>query len=122
MPQAPNEVAEQPLRMPAWLENSTQSLSDECARVVHALRHGEASDRDGDAKEVLGALQQVKASLDGVVASTHMLWTWQDLLKVCQRVRCPYTHTTSPILVVTATRYTEGCRCCHSRSLSASLL
>jgi hypothetical protein len=88
VPQAPNEITEQPLPTMAWLERSTQLLSDECARIVHTLRNC-GVDSCGDAKEVIGALQRVTESLDGMVASACMLWTWQDLLKV--RHRCPYT-------------------------------
>ncbi len=56
LPQAPNEVAGQPLPILAWLKQSAQSLNDDFARIVHTLRHG-AIDSCGDAKEVLGVLQ-----------------------------------------------------------------
>jgi hypothetical protein len=72
----------------ARLERSMQSLSDECARIVHTLRNCGA-DSCGDAKEVIGALQRVTESLERVVASVCILWTWQDLLKV--RRHWPYT-------------------------------
>jgi hypothetical protein len=73
--QAPTEFTEQ-------IERSVQWLNDESARILHALRHGEAIDGGGDAQEALGALQQVSASLDGLVESAELLWTWHDLFKV----------------------------------------
>ena len=52
------------------------------ARILHTLRHIEAN----DAAEVLRVLWRVKDLLDGAVESARMLWTWQDLFKVCQWV------------------------------------
>jgi hypothetical protein len=63
-----------------------QWLTAESARILHTLRHIDAINKAGDAAEVLRALWRVKDLLDGAVESAHMLWTWQDLFKVCQRV------------------------------------
>ena len=60
-----------------------QWLTAESARILHTLRHIDAID---NAAEALRALWRVKGLLDGAVESAHMLWTWQDLFKVCQRV------------------------------------
>ena len=79
IPYRPYEVSE---HVP-HLERSVQSLTDESARILHALRHGEAIDGGDDAQKVLGALQQSEGvarrtrleSLDGVVESAELLWT-----------------------------------------------
>ena len=63
-----------------------QWLTAESARILHTLRHIDAIDEAGDAAEELRALWRVKGLLDGAVESARMLWTWQDLFKVCQRV------------------------------------
>ena len=77
---------EQPPRLPPQLERAVQRLTAESARILHTLRHIDAIDKAGDAAEVLRALWRVKGLLDGAVESARMLWTWQDLFKVCQRV------------------------------------
>jgi hypothetical protein len=88
--QAPNEVPGHVPRMWPHLERSVQWRNDEGARILHRLRHGEAFDRGGHAKEVLRALQQAKESLDGLVESAGLLWTWQYLLQVATSRRCRY--------------------------------
>ena len=78
-----NGSPEQPPRLPPQLERAMQWLTAESARILHTLRHIDAID---NAAEALRALWRVKGVLDGAVESAHMLWTWQDLFKVCQRV------------------------------------
>ena len=72
--------------MPPQLERGLQWLTAESARILHTLRHIDAIDKAGDATEVLRALWRVNDLLDGAVESAHVLWTWQDLFKVRQRV------------------------------------
>ncbi len=84
---APNEAAEQRLRMRAELSISMQWLSAECARIVHTLCHGEASNSGGDAKEVLRALHKLRQSLGGMVEYSRLLFPWQDVLQVCHTPR-----------------------------------
>ena len=81
-----NGSPEQPPRLPPQLERAMQWLTAESARILHTLRHIDAIDKAGESAEVLRALWRVKGLLDGAVESAHMLWTWQDLFKVCQRV------------------------------------
>jgi hypothetical protein len=85
---APNEAAEQRLRMWAELSISMQSLNEECARIVHALCHGEASNSGGDAKEVLSSLYGLRGTLYGMVEYSRQLFLWQDVLQVCLTSRC----------------------------------
>ena len=85
---APDEAAEQRLRMWADLDMRMQWLSAECARIVHTLCHGEASNSGGDAKEVLRALHTLRESLDGMVEYSRLLFPWQDVLQVCHTSRC----------------------------------
>ena len=65
-----------------------QWLNDECARIVHTLCHGEASNSGGDAKEVLRALHKLRESLNGMVEYSRLLFPWQDVLQVCHTSRC----------------------------------
>ena len=74
-------------------------MTDESARIMHMLCHGEAIDGGGDAHEVLGALQQVSASLDGLVESTELLSMWQDFFKVAM-TRCWLYHNICDCRVV----------------------
>ena len=90
---APNEAAEQRLRMWAELSISMQSLNEECARIVHTLCHGEASNSGGDAKEVLRALHELRESLYGIGEYSRQLFPWQDVLQGATPVaaiRCRY--------------------------------
>ena len=65
-----------------------QSLNEECARIVHTLCHGEASNSGGDAKEVLSSLYELRESLYGRVEYSRQLFLWQDVLQVCHTSRC----------------------------------
>ena len=85
---APHEAAEQRLRMWAELGMSMQWLSAECARIVHTLCHGEASNSGGDATEVLSSLYELRESLYGMVEYSRQLFLWQDVLQVCHTSRC----------------------------------
>ncbi len=83
---APNE-AKQRLRMWEELSMSMQWLNEECARIVHTLCHGEASNSGGDAKEVLRGLHKLRESLYGMAEYSRQLFPWQDVLEVCQSSR-----------------------------------
>jgi hypothetical protein len=67
---------------------SMQWLSAECARIVHTLCHGEASNSGGDAKEVLNSLYELRESLYRMVEYSRLLFPWQDVLQVCHTSRC----------------------------------
>ena len=85
---APRVVAEQWLRISAELSISMQWLNEECARIVHTLCHGEASNSGGDAKEVLNSLYELRESLYRMVEYSRQLFPWQDVLQVCHTSRC----------------------------------
>ena len=72
----------------AELSISMQWLGAECARIVHTLCHGEASNSGGDAKEVLSSLYELRESLYRMVEYSRLLFPWQDVLKVCLLSRC----------------------------------
>ncbi len=74
--------------MCAELSMSIQWLNDECARIVHTLCHGEASNNGGDAKEVLSSLYELRESLYGMVEYSRLLFPWQDFLQVCHTSYC----------------------------------
>ncbi len=66
---------------------SMQWLNDECARIVHTLRHGEASNSGGDANEVLRGLHKLRESLCAMAEYSRQLFLWQDALQVCHTSR-----------------------------------
>ena len=68
--------------MPAQLERIAELLTDECDEILRSLLHGKASYKHGDAKDVIRALQEVKASLDTLTEQAELLWMWQDFFKV----------------------------------------
>ena len=72
--------------MPPQLERSMQSLNAQCAQILQTLLHGEVINNGGDAQDVLRVLQHVQEALDVAMACAGLLWTWQDLFKVRQRV------------------------------------
>ena len=97
-----------------------QWLTAESARILHMLHHIEEIDKAGDAAEVLRALWRVKDLLDGAVESAHMLWTWKDLFKVCQRVAVFVvtifsTHDIENDFMSIASRPPDDCRRRHER-------
>ena len=85
---APHEAAEQWLRISVELSISMQWLNEECARIVHTLCHGEASNSGGDAREVLSSLYELRESLYGMVEYSRQLFPWQDFLQVCHTSNC----------------------------------
>ncbi len=107
--EAPHEFSENASGMPAQLERIMQSLNAECVRILQTLRHGEIIDKGGGAQDVLRVLQHVHESLYLAMACAGLLWTWQDLFKVWQRVALIviiiYDCTAAIIMMIVATRY-----------------
>jgi hypothetical protein len=84
--EALHEFSEHASGMPPQLERSMQSLNAQCAQILQTLLHGEVINKGGDAQEALRVLQHVHEALDVKMAFAGLLWTWQDLFKVWQRV------------------------------------